>query len=271
MVTKDGFGLKNFVGLIVALFVILIGCVVAVSQVSRHADQVAHTIEVKSDLRKLMSNLQDAETGQRGYLITREVDYRQPYEDAKLTYRAFREELGAQIADNDRQLRRLARVDSLANLKFVELEATMQLVSSGQPEAAIALVKEDAGKRYMDELRDVVQDMIDSENKALEARKAKYEGWRIGIFALLGMAGLLMLISIYGLFHQVAPMFRELEKTKETLRKTVINLSESVDGLKKTNQELKQEIEADHPKITTPGSDAKRPRRSLFRKSHPQK
>lgn len=241
MIARDSFSLKNFLYLIAALTVTLVATGVAMHQVSRNSEWVAHTLEVRSEIGELISTLQSAELGQRGYLITLEEDYLAPYEAARMSFAAEVETLGEKVADNPPQADRLRAVGELATHRFYELERSVTAARKGRVSDAVALVKQDAGKVAMDRIRGHIDSMIAEENRLLAERKARYDFWRVGIAVLIGLAGLLMIVSLYRLFHEVQPMFRELEHTKETLRRTVINLSETVDNLKKANQQLREE------------------------------
>ena len=74
------------------------------------AAQVAHTHEVMDALESLFSTIKDAETGQRGYLITGEEVYLRPYNEALARYRAELEQVARLTADNDKQQERVIRL-----------------------------------------------------------------------------------------------------------------------------------------------------------------
>src|SRR5438477_6385548 len=77
------------------------------SQLIKTNLSVAHSYEVLTNLDTLLSLLKDAETGQRGYLLTGEDSYLQPYRDAIANLNGTVEQLRELTADNPNQQRRL--------------------------------------------------------------------------------------------------------------------------------------------------------------------
>src|SRR5713226_10492530 len=67
---------------------------------------VAHTHEVLADLEALLSVMKDAETGQRGYIMTGEESYLEPYQTATANLDQVRKNLRKLVADNPDQQRR---------------------------------------------------------------------------------------------------------------------------------------------------------------------
>lgn len=102
---------------------------------------------------RALDDLQDAETGQRGYLVTGSPEYLQPYdrgirdvEEATRLLRQF-------VATDPPSLEILRRIDALRESKLVELARTIALARDGDRVGAIALVNTGRGKREMDRLR----------------------------------------------------------------------------------------------------------------------
>jgi methyl-accepting chemotaxis protein len=101
-------------GITLAIFVI-VGAVSyrSVTKQTEAATWVAHTREVQNQLTQLLSNLEDAETGQRGYIITGIESYLSPYTDGAAHIEDTRRHLAQLVSDNPRQE---ARADALAPL-----------------------------------------------------------------------------------------------------------------------------------------------------------
>src|ERR1022692_2852259 len=81
-----------------------------------------HTSEVITSLEGLPSNLKDAETGQRGFLITGEERYLEPYNQSKVSVKADLQNLRMLTADNPNQQRRLDSLEPLIADKYTELD-----------------------------------------------------------------------------------------------------------------------------------------------------
>jgi methyl-accepting chemotaxis protein len=176
---KWNVGTKLGVGFGIALGIfVIVGAVAyrSVTQQTEAADWVAHTREVQTVLEQLLSNLQDAETGQRGYLITGVDTYLAPYTDGTARAEDNRKRILQLVADNPRQQ---VRADSLAPLiadKFAILQQTIDLRRTGDFAAAQRLVLTDRGRNAMDAIRSRIQEMNAEENELLAKRVETAQG-----------------------------------------------------------------------------------------------
>lgn len=140
-------------------------------RISLSEQWVTHTHEVLTTLESITSQLNDAETGQRGYLLTSEETYLKPYLSALKNTPEKLQKLNELISDNSQQQQKLFQLHILVDEKLAELDETIQLHRSDSPEAALALVRTSLGMQIMDDIRSAVHEMISSENKLLEERK----------------------------------------------------------------------------------------------------
>ena len=117
--------------------------------------QVAQTREVLDALRTIVTAAVNAETGQRGYLITLDRRYLGPYQAGAATYPAAMRQLRGLIDPPSDPAQRdlVAKVESLADAKFAELAETVSLVDDGRVVDAEARLLSDEGKAVMDQLR----------------------------------------------------------------------------------------------------------------------
>lgn len=132
---------------------------------------VRHTHEVQQNLTKLMSVLQDAETGQRGYLLTGSDRYLAPYKSAKSDLGLVFSKLRSLTADNPRQRAFLNLTENRISDKFGELDSTIMLYKSGRADEALVLVKGNYGKEVMDQIRGFVGEMEKEESRLLRIRE----------------------------------------------------------------------------------------------------
>lgn len=121
----------------------------------------------------LVSRLKDAETGQRGYLLTGEERYLQPYRDALAGLDADLKSLRQSGSNNPELRERLNRIEPLIRQKLAELEQTITLRREGGYDAAIAVVKTDKGRQLMDDIRNVLAEMRDQGEGRVKARAAE--------------------------------------------------------------------------------------------------
>jgi len=151
---------------------------------------VDHTIvEAQLAAMTVRSTLKDAETGQRGFLLTQDPSYLVPYD-------AARERLGQDLAQLDRaslgdaaRQRHIDRVRELAAEKMAELARTVANAKSGRLAAALAEVRTNAGKEEMDAMRAefvALQADADARLASFQANSRSVAPWA----AMIGLGGL---------------------------------------------------------------------------------
>ena len=138
--------------------------------------RVRHTLDVLQHVELLGSALKDAETGQRGYLLTHDSRYLAPYESAHGRIAGELARLRPLIADNSEQEARLARLEPLIETRLAELANTIAAAKQGEAATALAIVRGGQGKRAMDALRDVIEQMKVAERDLLQRRTAEWNG-----------------------------------------------------------------------------------------------
>ena len=158
---------------------------------------VQKTLDVQVNLTRLFALVQDAETGQRGYLLTGEEAYLAPYETANQSINKEFDALTALLKGDATQVQRLAALKKLIDDKFRELKASIDLRRAGKAADALNVVKEGSGKRVMDMARDVVGDMWVHQVQLLQQQQAWVDTanarmqWStvLAFLLLLGVAG----------------------------------------------------------------------------------
>jgi CheY-like chemotaxis protein/CHASE3 domain sensor protein len=177
---------------VVALFVIAVLTYRALTARSVAAEAVAHTNEVQDQLHRFLSAVKDAETGQRGYLLTGVEVYLDPY---RIAIKEIESELAALrrlTADSALQQRRLDLLQPLISSKLEELAETVALKRNGDHEAALALVRSDRGRDMMDRVRQLVEAMIATEQFMHGQRSAEWaDTVRWSSYVMFGGVGLL--------------------------------------------------------------------------------
>jgi signal transduction histidine kinase len=155
----------------------------------------AHSMEVRRLQTVMFSAMQDAETAQRGYLLTGNADYLQPYDHTHERLPDLRRELHAAVADNTAQQKRLDALDQAIDLKLAELDRTVAQARAGQADTAIARLKTNQGKALMERVRARSHDFEQAEATLLAKRQgaaATQRSLLIGVIVLaLGGAALL--------------------------------------------------------------------------------
>jgi diguanylate cyclase (GGDEF)-like protein len=145
-----------------AVLVVMVVLFVVEAQKIIHGENVQLRINlVLPPLRELLADLQDGESGQRGYLLTGDASYLLPFERARLDADIRLAQVRSAIPAGDTtQHRRLDRLAELKTQKFAELEESIVLAQQGQRNAAIALMRDSRGRQLMAEARVLLDSMI---------------------------------------------------------------------------------------------------------------
>ncbi len=187
-------------GLIVGIGLLLVQS----SFAQRTARQTAAAeAEASLSLETVEQNLIDAETGQRGYLLTLDPAYLAPYDAARASIGRNLDDLQIKLGStgdpqNDDRLR---KITDLANAKIIELDQTVRFARNGNLEAAMILVRSNGGKATMDQLRQHLGALaVGLHQRRMDAFAAadRAEGWQIPL--LLGM-WLALLLMVWATLH----------------------------------------------------------------------
>nr|WP_281362577.1 CHASE3 domain-containing protein [Marinifaba aquimaris] len=135
---------------------------------------VIHTHEVILQATSLLSYLKDAETGQRGYLLTQNTSYLTPYKSGVKNALTELVKLKDKTADNPNQQKRLNELNNLIDTKFAELQLTVELTQQDKLKQAMEIVNSDFGKNTMVEIRQLVAEFTKEEQALLALRKTAY-------------------------------------------------------------------------------------------------
>jgi PAS domain S-box-containing protein len=164
---------------IFVIAVVLIAAIGAISYLSleryrENTRRTRDTREVIKTVQTLFSLLQDAETGQRGYLLAGQEQYLEPYQ--KATNGAIAQQikmLRRMTADNPHQQQRLDVLEPLVKKRLAELAIKIQIRREKGLAATLETFKKDSGKKLMDEIRVIIAAMQYEENILLLQRVAQ--------------------------------------------------------------------------------------------------
>jgi signal transduction histidine kinase/DNA-binding response OmpR family regulator len=160
------------VGIPVVLILVLIAFAVIKSAAGEREEQgwVIHTYEVMDSLHTVMGDALDAETGQRGYLLTRKVSFLKPYREAQARFNRDLNRFQILTADNPDQQKRAASLRALFTQRLQVLDAGLKVstVQDAATPGVIALL--DQGKAMMDETRVVIGMGLVEERHLLDQR-----------------------------------------------------------------------------------------------------
>ena len=159
--------------LIVAIFlVVFFVCYRSLRQIDTDESWVIHSYQVSGDLDTLISDFENMETGARGYVITGQENFLQPYTAALPDVDTRFQTLQGLTIDNLVQQQNLLSMKPLINAKLADLQEDITLRRDDGFAVAQANVATDKGKQIMDSIRAVVANMQTEETGLLQIRTA---------------------------------------------------------------------------------------------------
>ncbi len=165
-------------------------------QFQRANAEAAQTREVVDSIEQLLSSVTDAETGQRGFLLTGEDRYLQPYNRAIQVIPNQLDTVKRLLAGRAGESSNLARLESLVAEKLAELGQTLDLRRTQGLSPAMTVVLSDRGQRTMDQIRALVAQIRRTELSS--QAQASTEGEAAAQMALVAVvAGSLVLLFLF--------------------------------------------------------------------------
>lgn len=225
---KTGFGLSMF--LLIISSVVSLFCI---QNLLESAKWVRHTNEVQSTLESIISSIKDAETGQRGYLLTGNQEFLTPFKGSYETATLNIEKVKGLTVDNPVQQKYAAQLKRLIDTRMYRLKLMIDKKQSGD---SIKFDDLELGKIYMDSVRRQVSLMNAEENKLLNKRTESQQRYAIFTPIVIFVAALLAIIISIVFYRRAVKDLKtrkalqtSLEaKDKETVER--INAIQSIAG-----------------------------------------
>jgi len=153
---------------------------------------VARSIDIRERSERFLGNLLDAETGQRGFLLTGDEHYLEPYNERRAELLPSLDKIEQLVAYSPTQLERVQSARTITTRKLGEMAETIALMRRGQRNEAIAFVTQGTGNRLTQGLREIVSAIQLEENLRLTASTRREERRRVLASAgiLIALAGL---------------------------------------------------------------------------------
>jgi signal transduction histidine kinase/CheY-like chemotaxis protein/CHASE3 domain sensor protein len=175
------------------------------------SERMASTAEAIDRLRGLLSTLLEAETGQRGYLLTGDAKYLEPFLSAEAAIPGQLDRIKELGASGSEERAQADAVRGLVREKMAELRQTVDMRKNGNLDAALQVVGSNHGQAVMDQLRAQVALIERSEQTELMARQAEWrEAANQSVAVSLGGAGIL-LILIFGTGYAASRNYKAQE------------------------------------------------------------
>jgi CheY-like chemotaxis protein len=167
-----------FAGFAVAVVAVILMAVVSYQAQQRSraaADAVTQGVELLVQVQNVLSSTKDAETGQRGFLLTGDEAYLEPFVSGRAAIEGELNKVRALTANSSDQQQRADQLQGLISAKLAELLSTINLKRAGKSEEALAIVRTDRGKVLMDRIRALVDEMQNVDRTQLTQRQQEWQ------------------------------------------------------------------------------------------------
>ena len=209
-----GFGVASAILIIIG--VVSYQSVASLVLTNRRVEQTQNRL---NKLEGLLSQIKDAETGQRGYILTGEERYLDPYKTATVSVEREIKHLRELTANYPNQHKQLDALESAIKNKLAELKGTIDLRKYQGLEAALRIVRTDLGKKLMDDIRSRVREMENQENELLKQQVAQAETSTRYTMLTLAIAIVLTFVILCGIYALIYQEITERQWTEEALKK----------------------------------------------------
>jgi signal transduction histidine kinase len=226
----------------VMLFMLVVSSFKLSTETSARAEEISEQRLVRIAARKTKVGLLRAETGQRGFLLTGEDQYLEPYLSGIQDTKVYLAELRTNAKDPG-DIERIEVIAPVIEKKLSELAQTVALVKSGKKNEALAIVAGDAGLKYMTVIRDNLEDITARADEFVGsglqdlARSAN----RLSLTTTLGS---LLLVSFAALaFYIIATNTGKLQAARQSLQDLTDELEDRVKDRTEALTEANEEIQ----------------------------
>jgi two-component sensor histidine kinase len=189
---------------------------------------VQYTYEVRRQARELVQALVDAESGQRGYLLTSEQAYLEPYRAAVGSLDATYRNLTEMLDDHPDQKARIRSLAEAIEQKRSEMATTITMATNGQLSQALSIIRSDSGLALMDRIREGLTTFIAEEDAKLIERNARVDSSRLWLVTTIIAALAGAAILTYALFARSERQMMSFALAQSELRSQNLELETRV-------------------------------------------
>ncbi|GAA4735921.1 response regulator [Flavisolibacter ginsenosidimutans] len=215
-----GYGLS-----LLLLIVSAVASYISISNLLYNQQAVTHTHGIINKLENTLSVLKDAETGQRGFLLTGNDAFLEPYNGAQERAASLLSDIRQATADNPSQQVDCDLLRQVITKRLVILNQLIDQKRKGETVTDASLI---AGKVYMDSARNIVKKMVNREQASLEARTARLNQFTSSTPIFIVVASLLAILVTVISFLRVNTDFEKRAQLQKELQQKNHEVSERI-------------------------------------------
>jgi signal transduction histidine kinase len=231
-----------------AIAVVLLNSVMAVRALATLDSSqfwVEHTWQVINQVERIMGSAKDAETGVRGFLVTGDPIYLEPYDHGSAELPAELDAFASLTHDNPTQIRKLSEMRAVVAERLNLLQQDIALRRANENDEVHALVLSGTGKAQMDHLRRIADEEEAEEHRLLELRIAaeRSAAWRarVTLFFATGL-DLLLIVLMFRYFSRERTLRLQTELTAHNLATSRLEVERKAEEIQQLNITLEERV-----------------------------
>lgn len=217
-------------------------------QAASSLEALSLTDTTRTSIQTLRRELTDAETGQRGYLLTGRKEYLAPYHAANADVKATLDALHRHYDPDRTGAELMQRIETVSRAKLSELDTTLRLYDEGNSDAWHELLMSNIGKEQMDSVRGLSEQLLEHESaKILASRKSIDQTLRLSRIGITTMTALSLLAlfmylrKTHALVRQREELQRRVERERDQLEREVLRRTAQLTELTRHLQTVRED------------------------------
>lgn len=211
--------------LVAAIFATAVLTQRSLSRLADSRDVSTHSLLVNKALNDMMSQILDAETGQRGFLLSGRAPYLQPYYTALAQMRQSRAALGSALSQDSSALAPLDVLDKAIAAKLQDLDRAVRLKSEGRSDEAVEMILTDTGNQTMNAVRVALRDLGTEQVRRTNQLQAEIEQEIKNYYLIIGLSILVNLLLLAGLVQRFRKAAIQRDAAQQVVDERNVELS----------------------------------------------
>lgn len=236
---------------VLAMAVLAVFSYSTVSNSDNDREWVSHTHYVLETLDSFLASVVLAETSERGFILTGDRAYEQPFEEAAKAARRYEAQLRELTADNPAEQQSLDRLEPVLRHRLTELESIIHTAEQGDAPGAMDQVRAGSRERATAQIREIVSEMSAEEKRLLDLRSAEAKASSRQVKAVIvsgnTLALVFFLLACAGVYQEMKRRSQAEERVRalnadleRRVQERTAELAEQARELIRSNQELQQ-------------------------------
>ena len=203
---------------------------VGTNQLIREARWVDHTKDVLADLEGVQASITEGETGQRGFLITGDEGFLEPYHRASAALPERLRRIEAMTTDDSARSAKARRLRELVMERLAQLDLAVRLTEAGRGEEARAYVRAGTGRATMEQVRALILSMRSEERELLRVRNERSGSTARSLITTLAIGGALLFTFLILIWWLIRADLARRNRAEATIRERETRIRRLIDA-----------------------------------------